>query len=84
MLLVEFCENDRIFDCKNGYHEFDSVLVDSDSVSECIDWLCDELEFANENSENYYFMFYQYNNGARILVIEGDKEDIVKSQPGEF
>lgn len=78
MFLVEYCEKDRIFDCKNGYHEFYSVALESDSISNCVDWLCDELEFANENSENYYFMVYQYKDSARILVFEGAKEDISK------
>lgn len=78
MFLVEYCQEDRIFDCKNGYHEFYSVVLDSESISDCVAWACDELEFANENSENYYFMVYQYKDGGRILVFEGDKEDIVK------
>lgn len=76
MFLVEYCENDRIFDCKNGYHEFYSEVVDSDTISECMDWVCDELEFANENSEKYYFMVYQYKDGERVLVFAGDKADL--------
>lgn len=78
MLLVNYCEKDRIFDCKNGYHEFYSEAVDLGTIFECVDWVCDELEFAGENSENYYFMVYQYNGNHRILVFEGAKEDILK------
>ena len=45
MFLVEYCQEDRIFDCKNGYHEFNSEVVDSDTISECLDWVCDERVF---------------------------------------
>lgn len=76
MFLVEYCEKERIFDCKNGYHEFYSEVVDSDSISDCVGWVCDELEFANENPENYYFMVYQYKDGGRILVFAGNKADV--------
>lgn len=75
MFLVEYCHEDRIFDCKNGYHEFYSEVVDSDTISGCVDWLCDELEFAYENSEKYYFMVYRYSNGGRDLVFAGNKAD---------
>lgn len=76
MFLVEYCEEDRIFDCKNGYHEFYSEVVDSDTISECVDWVYDELTFANENAEKYYFMVYQYKDGDRILVFAGNKSDL--------
>lgn len=75
MFLVEYCEKDRIFDCKNGYHEFCSEIVELETISGCVGWVCDELEFENENSDNYYFMVYQYNNGDRELVFEGNKAD---------
>ena len=57
MFLVEYCHEDRIYDCKNGYHEFIQKLLIQTQFRGCMDWLCDELEFANENSEKYYFMF---------------------------
>lgn len=75
MFLVEYCHEDRIYDCKNGYHEFCQEVVDLDSIYECVDWVCDELEFARENAEKYYFMVYRYSNGGRDLVFEGNKAD---------
>lgn len=75
MFLVEYCHEGRIYDCKNGYHEFYSEVVDSDTISECMGWMYDELEFARENAEKYYFMVYRYNDGGRELVFEGNKAD---------
>lgn len=40
-----------------------------------MDWICDELEFARENAEKYYFIVYRYNDGGRELVFEGNKAD---------
>ncbi len=72
MFLVEYCEKDRIFDCKNGYHEFYSEVVDLGSYDETIDWLCDEINFAQDNYEKYYCIIYQITDEGRNLVFEGD------------
>lgn len=84
MFLVEYCEKDRIFDIENGFNEMMSVVLDLDSIFECVDWVCNQLEFVNENSEKYYFIVYQCDGGARVSVFRGDKEYLYRSSKGNL